>query len=159
MAKSGWHAQTAKRAMEKAHLEVARRMARFSAAEYEATKLAPEMIRVMAGIALDPTVAVDVRLQAANMVVERSDGKVATKIQVQQVQSDLSGTALAHESKAAFDEAAVLEEAERWISSGRPVEQWPPHIQARFGVEALRRFEGTEEDQGVIEGEAESVPG
>lgn len=141
MARDSWHGIVAKKAARQAMIEVQRRMAHFSIAEYTANRYAAEMVEVLRGIAIDPAVDVTVRRLCALDVIERSDGKVAQKVQVSHhVDENVSGVTLDHEAVAATTEANELAECERWISSGLSPDTWPEHVRQRFGIEALARF-------------------
>lgn len=135
-----WHATAAKRATRQAMLEVQRRFQRFSIAEYEANRHATQMIQVLVEIAADPKIDPMVRRQCALDVIERSDGKIREKeprTVAPLLEEDPGGITLDHEAQAATDEARLLGEAERWISSGQPPSAWPQAIRDRFGPEAL----------------------
>lgn len=164
MAGNSWHGIAIKKAQRAAMAEVQRRFQRFSIAEYEANKNAARMVQVLVEIAEDHGVDVMVRRLCALDVIERSDGKVAQKVQVRHdmVEEDVSGVTLDHEVRAATAEAWELAEAERWISSGLDPSGWPQEVRDRFGPEALLALApaAVQRAAGYVEAvEAESVPG
>jgi hypothetical protein len=131
------HAINARRAANAAQGELARRFQRFSMAEFEAQKRVKDMVEVLAGIAMDANAPLEIRRLCALDVIERADGKVVQKVQVQQMPVDETGTTLEHEAEAATAEARLLAETEQWISSGADPSTWPEHIRLRFGPETL----------------------
>jgi hypothetical protein len=141
------HAQQARKAASRAQLALAQRMTRFSMAEFEAQRHVVDMIGVLTGLAMDMTVDVAIRRQCALDVIERADGKTATKIQIQHdvPQEDSSGATIEHEVASARAEANLLAEAEKWIGSGCDPAMWPDHVRERFGAEALAAFVATVE--------------
>jgi hypothetical protein len=135
------HAIEARRAATQAQLALAKKMSRFSMAEFEAQRHMCDMVGLLVGFAKDPTVEISIRRQCALDVIERADGKVATKIQVAHAPMDETvGTTIEHEVASARAEADLLVEAERWIGSGKDPALWPQHVRDRFGMEALAAF-------------------
>jgi hypothetical protein len=142
------HAIRAREAHADAQGKLARRMSRFSMAEFKAQGHVGDMVDILAGFAMDPTLDVQFRRTCALDVIERADGKVAVKVQMQQVAVDSSGVTIDAEAADAMREAEQLAEAERWISGGLDPSEWPEAVRARFSGEALARLT-------VIEGDAE----